>query len=175
MTHEEFASLTLTQCLEVAIVDMRKAILDERVIVHSTEWCTPLGDGECIVCDAGAVMLYSLNAMEMKPVGQEISPMHFKNDDVSARLLALDKLRCGLIYDAFQELMALTDHVLEVLHNADIPYTDEEDFWDEEDDISNSGYDSKEEMEKHIIFLETQVLPMLRKADEALAKAGISY
>lgn len=181
MTQEEFGALTLTQCLEIAIVDIRKVINDPEVAADSSEWLQQDVSENCAVCDAGAVMLYTLDGKQkLKVIAErlgvldddeaiEVTPLDF-NSSAMHRLDALNCLRTGSIYAAFAEVNKnMEDSIIKKLFDDyGIPN-------DLDDDFLNCFYNTKDEMQEHVRFLEDVLLPIVRNADEVLAKAGIKY
>lgn len=87
--------------LRIAVRDAMKCEKDPRFKLDMLSWVTPVGDGTCKVCMAGAVMVQRL------AVGDGRVYMMFESiSDLNLRgkLYDIDQMRCGEFYDENGEI-----------------------------------------------------------------------
>lgn len=86
-----------SELIELALRDLAAVEADPRYVVDMLSWHSPLGTTEtCAVCLAGAVMARSLGVD--RRMGS--NPECFRDDDVTAKLMALDAFRRGNVSTA---------------------------------------------------------------------------
>ena len=94
----------LSDLLQVALEDLRKAEASDQYAVNMRDWHLPFRR-VCSVCLAGSVMAFSLDA----DITKNLAPVDF-DDHTSRRLSALDSLRRGAVDDAACQLWIESDY-----------------------------------------------------------------
>jgi len=86
----------LSDLIDVAIADLKKCEKSKHYKIDMRDWHMSDIDAICSVCLAGSVMAQTCNVSRM---GNH-EPYEF-GEDIERKLLALDEIRAGCIYDAF--------------------------------------------------------------------------
>jgi hypothetical protein len=94
MTEQEFAALTPSQLIKVALKDLEVAERSDQTSINMSFWVLPrcsAAENRCTVCLAGAVMVGSLGAS----TSEHGTPEDYFNIFVRNRLYAIDQFRKG--------------------------------------------------------------------------------
>lgn len=112
---KQFESATkLHQILKIALHDLRAAEKSKKYVIDMYEWYAPAEGGKCQVCLAGSVMAGRYKSVcdkKLKEYPHGISPEVLRDyDEATAKLDALNALRCGDVGDAAHLLHGETEY-----------------------------------------------------------------
>lgn len=84
--------------IRVALRDLEKCERSRQYRIDMSTWHRP--NGQCSVCLAGAVMSQTMQV----PASKKIGPYDFKNQNIRAKLFALNAFRGGFVGDGLTDM-----------------------------------------------------------------------